>query len=264
MTISTGIGSRIERPDGVRRLGQALWMMVGQPVEFGGLLWARALLGTDGDTLLWRALCEHGAVQGPHFVLRPQQLATFLCSLWDEPCIERGASLVWTLPPQLAIDGIARDGYLQRAIQTVESATANLTIVAPYFEPRGMGWLHDGLLGVLQRGVTVLMLTHNVEDLSSLASASLEGLRRDSVGQSGSLTVFTASPMLQALLHLKIVVADERRALVGSANVTGNGFSANLEAGVLLGPDAAREIGRVVQATIACGLVSRVYSSQGR
>lgn len=130
MVISPNVWLGIDRPNGVRRMGQALWMMVGHPIEPSGLLWARGLLGANGDTLLWQALCEAGAVREPDFVLRPRQLAGFLCRLWsDEPDADDAARLVWTLPPQLASDGLSRDGYVQAVIQLVESATATLTLV---------------------------------------------------------------------------------------------------------------------------------------
>lgn len=108
MSAAAEVSSRIERPDGIRRLGQALWMMVGHRVEQGALLWARALLGANGDSLLWQSLCEEGAVREPGFELRPQPLANFLCRLWgNEPDIPQTVRLVWTLPPQLNIDGVA-------------------------------------------------------------------------------------------------------------------------------------------------------------
>lgn len=260
MTISPGAWPAVDQPDDLRRLGQALWMMVGQPIEPGHLLWARGPLGANGDTLLWKALSEAGAVREPDFVLRPRQLATFLSGLWSEATdAESATKLVWTLPRQLPVDGLARDGYVQAVIHLVESATDTLTLVSPYFEPMGMGRLHDGLLAALQRGVAVLVLTHGIEDLSSLASASLEALRRDSTGLAGLLRVLSVPPASQVFFHLKIVVADERRAIVGSANVTDKGFDTNLEVGVLLGSDAASEIEGVVRVAIASGLVKRAY-----
>ncbi len=263
MSAAADISSRIERPEGVRRLGQALWMMVGQPVEPGTLLWARGLLGADGDTLLWRALLEERAVCEPDFVLRHHALAKLLCMLWsNEPDARQPAQLVWTLPPELIVDGVAHDSYVQAAVDVVASARAKLTLVSPYLEPKGMGRLHESLLGALHRGVAVLMLTHDVEDRSSLASASLEALRRDSAGLPGLFTVYTASAIPLVLLHLKILMADDARALVGSANVTGKGLGMNLEAGAVLGPHAATEIGRVLQATIAVGLVRKAFSSR--
>jgi phosphatidylserine/phosphatidylglycerophosphate/cardiolipin synthase-like enzyme len=238
-------------------------MMVGQPIDPGRLLWARGPLGANGDTLLWTALCETGSVREPDFVLRPRQLATFLAGLWSEaPDLTDAALLVWTLPRQLAVDGLARDGYVQTVIHLVEAATDTLTLVSPYFEPVGMGRLHEGLLAALQRGVAVTVLAHGIEDLSSLASASLEALRRDSVGLPGLLRVLTVSPLSRVFFHLKIVVADERRAIVGSANVTDKGFDTNLEVGVLLGSDAANEIERVVRVAIGSGLVDRAYSNR--
>lgn len=124
-----------------------------------------------------------------------------------------------------------------------------------------MGRLHDSLLAALHRGLDVLMLTHDVEDLSTLASASLEALRRGSAGLPGSFAVFSALAMPQVFLHLKIVMADDEWVVVGSANVTGKGFGANMEAGVVLGRDAASEVRRVIQGLVASGLVQRVYCS---
>lgn len=262
-TESNDLRKRIEHPDGIRRLGQALWMMVGEQITPGSLVWARALLGREGDSLLWKALCAHGVLTAPNFVVRPQHLASFLGGLWvnGTPNIE-GGSVVWTLPKQLAVEGVAADGYVRTALQIIECATRALIVVAPYLEPRGMGWLHNGLVGSLERGVSVTILTHYVDDASSMASASLEELRRECANARGLLTVFTASPIVRDLLHLKAIAADDCRGLIGSANVTRKGFGANLEAGVVIGPAAAHEVGRVVHAAISGGLVTVVYTNQ--
>lgn len=260
---SNDLRRRIEQPDGIRRLGQALWMMVGEQITPGSLVWSRALLGREGDSLLWKELCAHGVLTAPDFVVRPQALASFLGGLWaDGTPTTKDGSLVWTLPKQLAVDGIASDGYVRTAVEIIESAARELIVVAPYLEPRGMGWLHSGLVGSLERGVSVTILTHYVDDASSMASASLEELRRECANARGLLSVFTASPMVRDLLHLKAIAADDRRGLIGSANVTGKGFGANLEAGVVIGPDAAHEVGRIVQAAILGGLVRVVYTNQ--
>ena len=49
---------------------------------------------------------------------------------------------------------------------------------------------------------------------------------------------------------------------MGSANVTGKGFGANLEAGVALGEEAAIEIERVVRTTVGAGLVTQIFSTK--
>ena len=98
------LSERIGLPDGVRRLGQALWMMVGRDVRPNELLWVRGLLGNDGDQLLWNALVEIGALTVPGSNLEPIPVARLLCMLWrtDELNGER-SRLVWTLPHQLGM-----------------------------------------------------------------------------------------------------------------------------------------------------------------
>ena len=103
------------------------------------------------------------------------------------------------------------------------------------------------------------MLTHDAQDLASLAATALEPLRRESRTSAGTFLVYSAAPTVGVLLHLKVVVADGAEAVVGSANVTGKGFGKNLEAGALLGRDAAAEIERVVRAVIQQGLALPVF-----
>jgi phosphatidylserine/phosphatidylglycerophosphate/cardiolipin synthase-like enzyme len=64
------------------------------------------------------------------------------------------------------------------------------------------------------------------------------------------------------LLHLKIVVADGRRGLVGSANITGKGLGNNVEAGALVGPAESAEMCRVLDRAIAVGLAKHVFSTK--
>ena len=252
---------RIQGPEGVRRVGQALWMMVGKSLDPQALAWACGPLGQGGDSLLWKALCDEGALHPPLFTLRAQELAAFLCVLWerDAPTGSASEQLVWTLPEALAVEGVEADGYARAASQIIDGARSSLTIASPYREPRGMGELHEALLAALHRKVGVLLLTHDAHDKASLASASVEALRKDSSGLGGAFTVYSATEGAPTLLHLKVVVADKSTALVGSANVTGKGFGSNLEAGCVLGATAAAEIDLVVQATISGGFARRVF-----
>jgi phosphatidylserine/phosphatidylglycerophosphate/cardiolipin synthase-like enzyme len=253
---------RIDRPEGVRRLGQALWMMVGRTIELPSLIWARSLLGVDGDVLLWKALSNERCFVEPGLELAPQQLCTFLCRLWGGLTTEKDtARLVWTLPEQLVVEGVERNGYARAAIQLVAGSQSNTKIISPYLEPRGMGLLHESLTDALRRSVEVVLITRDVEDHSSLASASLATLRREGSGLPGILTVFTAVATMNVLMHQKIVDVDGAKALVGSGNITGKAFNDNLETGVVLGRQAATEIDRVVAATIASGLVTKVFST---
>src|SRR5205807_517687 len=98
-----------------RRLGQALWMMVDQPVYRDELLWARGLLGPDGDQILWDALAEVGALMHPDSRLEPGPVAQLLCALWGvRSTNEEPARLVWTLPGRLNLPRL-EDSYVRAA-----------------------------------------------------------------------------------------------------------------------------------------------------
>jgi phosphatidylserine/phosphatidylglycerophosphate/cardiolipin synthase-like enzyme len=260
MSAKDKLRQRLARPDGVRRIGQALWMMVGEPVQPDRLAWARGPLGPEGDELLWQALLDEGCLEGDRFLLEPHRLSSLLCSLWrGEDVAHPPGAVVWTLPSTLSAHGIEADSYLLAATRLVTGAKARLLIVSPYLEPKGIGRLQGPLLSALGRAVDVTLVSHELEDLASLASAALEPIRRESRGLQGCLKVYSARPNLDVLLHLKVVAVDGQEALLGSANVTGNGFGKNLEAGALLGASAALEIEQVVQAVISQGLVSPAY-----
>jgi len=53
-------------------------------------------------------------------------------------------------------------------------------------------------------------------------------------------------------LHMKVVVADRQRALVGSANLTWKGMVDNLEMGVVIEGEVAEKIANVLRTLISC------------
>jgi phosphatidylserine/phosphatidylglycerophosphate/cardiolipin synthase-like enzyme len=235
-------------------------MMVGEPMQPTRLLWARGPLGAHGDELLWAALIECRCFEGELQMLEPHALSQFLCELWRADDEHRPPErLVWTLPEALHVEGVNVDGYVREAVRLASGAKQRLLVVAPYLEPRGLGLLQAPLLDALHRGAEVALLTHDAQNLASLAATALEPLRRESRSFAGTFLVYSAAPTAGVLLHLKVVVADGAEAVVGSANVTGKGFGKNLEAGALLGKDAAAEIERVVRAVIHQGLALPVF-----
>lgn len=253
--------SRLASPTAGRRVGQALWMMAGEPVSQAELIWARGALGLGAEVLLWNALCEAGCVAADS-QLRVSELSRFLCYLVDEEREETTAGLVWTFPPHLlTVPGIAADGYARALQEVVASAQRTLTIASPYLEATGVGRVEDAALAALRRDVAVVVLTHEADDLGSMASTALRSLQSEARNLPGQLSVYTTSSQ-RILLHLKIVVADRRRGLVGSANITGKGLGNNLEAGALVGTDEAAEICRVIDRVIAAGLAKPVFSTK--
>ena len=256
---TTVISSRIQRPEGAQRLGQALWMMVGERIgSHEDLLWANSLLGTEGERLLWQALSDWRclSVEG-RLLARP--LAALLCAVW-EAAPEADASLLWTLPEGLQVDGVDPTGYAKGVRALISSSRERLMLLAPYLEGQGIGQLQDELLDALARGVPVVVVTQDANSLGSCASDSLESLRREARGLPGRLLVYSAPGAAPVLLHSKLIVVDGVSAAIGSANLTGNALLRNLETGVIVGAQQALEIERVVQAAIELGQVRLVFS----
>lgn len=115
----------------------------------------------------------------------------------------------------------------------------------------------------------VTIITHDALNATSLTSQALEELRREAERAKGQLTVFSAdagagSDRLQyPLLHAKLVMADQSRLVLGSANLTSYALFHNLEAGILLGRAAAKEASAIIGELIKAHLVYLVFAASG-
>jgi hypothetical protein len=255
---------RLSSQEAGRRLGQALWMMAEAPSSPADLVWAQGLLGRDGEQLLWDALREASCIEEGSGRLPARSLARFMCYLVAgfEEARPEDHGLVWTFPENLLrVPGVAGDGYAKALRDVVFSAEHTLTIASPYLEARGVGLLQDALVTALQRGVSVVLLAHDVADLSSMASGALRSLQSEARRQPGTLAVYTTAPE-GVLLHLKSAVADRQRGLVGSANLTSKGLGSNVEVGAWMNAHEAAELCQVVDRVIASGLAKHVFSTR--
>lgn len=261
MFYSATLSARVQRPAGVQRLGQALWMLVGERLGSpADLLWANSILGVGGDRLLWEALEQADCLDlGNRLLARP--LAALLCALWEgKP--EDDAVLLWTLPDGLVVPGIDPKGYARGVRALICGAKVRVTLLAPYLEAEGMGQLQEDLLTALARAVRVVLVAQDANAVGAWASDSLESLRREARGLPGLLQVYSAPVTAPVLLHSKLVVVDGARGAVGSANLTGNALLRNLETGVVVGQRQALEIERVVRAAVELGRVRFVFNNE--
>ena len=256
----TELKARLSDVDKLRRLGQALWMMIERPIDPAGLVWARSLLGERGNEVLWSALVDGGVVVQPEFRVQAAKFAEMFSHLTNDPDLGL-PKLVWTLPPELGLPNL-EESYLSTAVALVNTSLKTLTLVSPFMEAKGVGRLLDCLLSALKRGVHVTVITHGATDLSSYASSALEELRREAQGLPGILDAYSARHDLPVLLHFKLVVTDNVRSIVGSANITGRGFGENLEAGVLLGEMQTSEITQVIVALRQSGLLVDAFTAR--
>ncbi len=210
----------------LRLLGAALWSRLDQLVTANDLLWADSLLGEGGHLWLYEALQRHGALEGGQ--LRAQGLAAFLGRYADQ------GTLLWTLPDR-------ENSYVAAILEAIASAEQHLWLVSPYLEQQGMAHLSDELLSALWRGVAVSVITHAAHEPGSPQARALARLQQEALRAQGTLTIYSAQ-MEKGLLHAKIVVADRKWGVLGSANLTDPGLRWNVEIGMRFGEQHARII----------------------
>lgn len=267
------LGNSIPDEESLARLAAPLWARVGTAVGNDDLLWARTILGEQGDEALRQALIESGALQGDPPRLHAVPLATFLLMLGtqvlEQPVEQTVPRLVWTLPPGHSSAPIKGRSYVDTVTDVIRGAHNSIMMVSPYLEARGLGLMHKELLRALARGVDVVLITHRADNIASFQSRALEELRRGTEHVQARLTVYTVktevgSESPSTLVHAKLVIVDATTMLVGSANLTGPGLSANLEAGVVLGPAAAVEGRIIVKQLLHSNLVHKAFESESR
>ncbi|MWG36678.1 hypothetical protein GQS65_19675 [Halomarina oriensis] len=145
----------------------------------------------------------------------------------------------------------------------IKQAENSITLLVPFFEADGFSHLEDVLLAALERGVEVTFVSRYLMDSDSYNRTVLKSFAERAEDrdvepallrfvdytqwdadvpqqqrrQSGATPAFT--------LHSKVIVFDNSKAYVGSANVTDYGFEHYLETGILLeGPpvDSFRDL----------------------
>jgi phosphatidylserine/phosphatidylglycerophosphate/cardiolipin synthase-like enzyme len=116
------------------------------------------------------------------------------------------------------------------------SAREQVVMVAPYLSPTGLAGLRDSLAASAERGAWIRLLTGDLGDPRGRNRRSLSALVE---GERGSvvrtrLRVLTATERLPALIHAKIILADQQTGYLGSANFSQSAMDSNFELGVAL------------------------------
>lgn len=118
-------------------------------------------------------------------------------------------------------------------VSLIEGAQRQLVLAVPWVKEAGLRPYLDALTQAVRRGVKVFLLwgiRETNETLDAPVRSQLLSLQReaDHAGHGGDVYV----PEVPSYLHAKVIVADDRRALVTSRNFFGTGNSKEL--GVLL------------------------------
>ncbi len=259
------------RSDLISRIAAPLWSRVGRPLSVSELSWVRSLLGEEGPELLIQAISAVDALDQIG-ALHARGLSRFLSLLLgdtspDSPPTLHSPELVWTLPRSHHSHTVRGRSYLESCMRIINEATKTLTLVSPFVDSAGIGTLSRPLLAALIRGVEVRLFAHDALNLGTPTTRALEGLRREAERTKTDLSVFSAGAgtgrdrISNPLFHAKLVLADERALLLGSANLTSYGLGSNFEAGVVLGEAAAKEALFIVDGMLRAKAVYLVFKT---
>jgi cardiolipin synthase len=117
--------------------------------------------------------------------------------------------------------------------EIIQSATSELQVIAYVFTPQAIE-----ILNLIERaaeaGIRVTIVVNNLSNQNPLIQ---EKLRKIALIENALIVDFVHEKRRQ--LHAKVIIADRKVALVGSANFTWGGLYSNYEVGIKVEGEAA-------------------------
>jgi len=164
-----------------------------------------------------------------------------------------------SLPPALRGALLELDHFV-RAL--CSAATSELILVAPYLSSAGLESLRAPIARSAQRGAWIRLVTGDLDRRNGPNQKALRTLVTGIDGQmiKRRLRVLTATEKLPALIHAKLILADQKQGYLGSANLSQSALDRNFELGVALSPAQVKSLHALLALLEARGLV-RGFSS---
>lgn len=100
------------------------------------------------------------------------------------------------------------------------------------------GWIGEAA----DRGIHVILVVNRCESLHPAVLSPI----RSAAARTGNVELWSYAGEGTNDLHAKAVVADERRCMIGSSNLSGNGLLRNHELAVMIEGEAARNASRLI------------------
>jgi phosphatidylserine/phosphatidylglycerophosphate/cardiolipin synthase-like enzyme len=168
--------------------------------------------------------------------------------------------IAWTLPKELKSPSDIPEHSLAGLIKhTITLADHQLIFVSPFLELDGFKLLADPIKAASNRAVQIIIVSHDLDILDSPNHEVLKFLKK----VVGSLQSFTSKvsegDKEYSLLHAKVVIADDKYAVVSSANITKYGLGSHLEIGLGFSGDAVRKLKTLISNIIESNLVREVF-----
>jgi phosphatidylserine/phosphatidylglycerophosphate/cardiolipin synthase-like enzyme len=167
--------------------------------------------------------------------------------------------LAWTLPAGLDIGGGPPPRSLAALMTSVISdARARLYLFSPFLDEQGAEFLVGPVSGAARRGVAVYLISHDLDEVGSSASAALRVFRREVP----EIRAYSAPRIERGpgylIFHAKLIVADDRHAILASANLTSYGMATHLEVGVGMSGKIASALEALIVQIIESGMVRAI------
>ncbi len=201
------------------------------------------------------------------FTQRVSVVRAVLDSLKNQESNSSYVELIATLPKDLPLERSAEYSIfpLSAALhRLIVESEKEIVILSPFFEKRGFEFLASALLSAARRGVNTTIISRKLEDTDSPNFKTISAFVRRAAaeGQRGRFRIYEyledSDDNGGVAFHAKVMLADERVAYIGSANLTGRGMADRLEIGVLLRGPVVRIVGYLVRAVLQSGKIQTV------
>ncbi|MGZ5528415.1 MAG: phospholipase D-like domain-containing protein [Limisphaerales bacterium] len=138
------------------------------------------------------------------------------------------------------------------------SANSNLFLVAPYLSAAGLDSLRGSIATSAQKGAWIRLVTGNLDHRNGANRRAIKHLLNGDEGAliQTKLRVLTATERLPALIHAKIILSDQRRGYLGSANLSQSALDHNFELGASLPPAQVRSLHSLLSLLESRGMIS--------
>lgn len=138
------------------------------------------------------------------------------------------------------------DSLVSHLVSLINYAKRELLVVAPYWSEQGVAAIRRSLKPDRREGLRITLITDAQSKPSDVAGA--EFFKDIMVNQFGAKVTHLEPRELDSgripMLHAKVVIADKKRAYVGSANFSQNGLSNSIEVGIAIAGRPALQLDR--------------------
>lgn len=184
-----------------------------------------------------------------------------LKNLQEEPLPQNTSSrafldLAWTLPDRFESNFDLPHKSLAGLLKlTISHAKKTLFLISPFLEKTGLQTLEGPIIGAFNRGVKIILVSHGLNDTHSANHIGYSFLKSIVPNLVAYTSAISDNDSHYFLIHAKIIVSDDKFAVLSSANLTQYGLGTHLELGVGLTGEPASQLYNLAKQIISSSLV---------